>query len=158
MMKKTFAIPGEIVLDDLLAGFPHASAVLDEGFRIVTLNRLFEALTGYGHDIAVGVYADFILRSNMGNSRGQIFQRVLEAGEPATIDGDIINRSRKRIPVRFTVAPLHTRKGAHTRGLLLVAEDISAIHATGQTTLYRDWSTDTSATARRCRRCSRSCR
>ncbi|MGB5232721.1 MAG: sigma 54-interacting transcriptional regulator [Desulfoprunum sp.] len=142
MMKKTFAIPGEIVLDDLLAGFPHASAVLDEGFRIVTLNRLFEALTGYGHDIAVGVYADFILRSNMGNSRGQVFQRVLEAGEPATIDGDIINRSRKRIPVRFTVAPLHTRKGAHIRGLLLVAEDISAIHATGQTTLYRDWSTD----------------
>jgi PAS domain S-box-containing protein len=142
MMKKTYAVPGEVVLDDLLAGFPHASAVLDEGFKIVTLNRLFEALTGYGHDIAVGVYADFILRSNMGNSRGQIFQRVVETGETATVEGDIINRGRKRIPVRFTVSPLHTRRGTHARGLLLVAEDISALHATGQTTLYRDWTTD----------------
>ena len=142
MMKKTFAVPGEVVLDDLLAGFPHPSAVLDEGFKIVTLNRLFEALTGYGRDVAVGVYADFILRSNMGNSRGQVFQRVLETGETAVSEGDIINRSRKKIVVRFTVSLVHTRKGQQARGLLLVVEDISALHATIQTTLYRDWTTD----------------
>ena len=142
MMKKTFAVPGEVVLDDLLAGFPHASAVLDEGFKIVTLNRLFEALTGYGHDVAVGVYADFILRGNMGNSRGQVFQRVLETGETASSEGDIINRSRKKIVVRFTVSLVHTRKGPQARGLLLVVEDISALQATIRTTLYRDWTTD----------------
>ena len=142
MMKKTFAVPGEVVLDDLLAGFPHASAVLDEGFKIVTLNRLFEALTGYGHDVAVGVYADFILRSNMGNSRGQVFQRVLETGETVISEGDIINRSRKKVLVRFTISLVHTRKGQQSRGLLLVVEDISALQATIQTTLYRDWTTD----------------
>ncbi|KAB2890494.1 MAG: PAS domain S-box protein [Desulfobulbaceae bacterium] len=142
MMKKTFAVPGEVVLDDLLAGFPHASAVLDEGFKIVTLNRLFEALTGYGHDVAVGVYADFILRSNMGNSRGQVFQRVLETGETVISEGDIINRSRKKVLVRFTISLVHTRKGQQARGLLLVVEDISALQATIQTTLYRDWTTD----------------
>ncbi len=142
MMKKTFAVPGEVSLDDLLAGFPHSAAVLDEGFKIVAVNRLFEALTGYGTDAAVGVYADFILRSNMGNSRGQVFQRVLETGETAAVDGDIINRSRKKVPVRFTVSLLHTGKGQQSRGLLLVAEDITALQATVKTTLYREWSTD----------------
>ena len=97
MMRKTFAVPGVVVLDDLLAGFPHATACLDEGFKIVAVNQLFEALTGYSRDDAVGVYADFILRSNMGNNRGQVFQRVAESGEAATIEGDIINRSRKKI-------------------------------------------------------------
>ena len=142
MMKKTFAVPGEVVLDDLLAGFPHASAVLDEGFKIVALNQMLEALTGYSRDIAVGVYADFILRSNMGNSRGQVFQKVAETGETVTIEGDIINRSRKKIPVRFTVSLLRTRRGSQSKGLLLVLEDISAIQTTARETLFGDRSTD----------------
>ena len=140
-MKKTFAVPGEVLLEDLLAGFPHASAVLDEGFKIVAVNRMFEALTGYGRDVAVGVYADFIFRSNMGNNRGQVFQRVVETGETATIEGDIVNRSRKKIGIRFTVSLLHTRRGSHTKGLLVVLEDISAIEATAQKMLS-DWSSD----------------
>ena len=142
MMKKTFAVPGEVVLDDLLAGFPHASAVLDEGFKIVALNQLFEALTGYSRDIAVGVYADFILRSNMANSRGQVFQRVAETGEIVSIDGDIINRSRKKIPVRFTLSLLRTRRGSQSKGVLLVVEDISVIQARARQTLFGDRSTD----------------
>ena len=142
MMKKTFAVPGEVVLDDLLAGFPHASAVLDEGFKIVALNQLFEALTGYSRDIAVGVYADFILRSNMANSRGQVFQRVAETGEIVSIDGDIINRSRKKIPVRFTLSLLRTRRGSQSKGVLLVVEDISVIHARARQTLFGDRTTD----------------
>ena len=142
MMKKTFAVPGEVLLDDLLAGFPHASAVLDEGFKIVAVNRMFEALTGYGRDVAVGVYADFIFRSNMGNNRGQIFQRVVETGETATIEGDIINRSRKKIGIRFTVSLLHTRRGSQTKGLLVVLEDISAIQATAQKMLSATGRTD----------------
>lgn len=141
-MKKTFAVPGEVLLEDLLAGFPHASAVLDEGFKIVAVNRMFEALTGYGRDVAVGVYADFIFRSNMGNNRGQVFQRVIETGETATIEGDIVNRSRKKIGIRFTVSRLHTRRGSHTKGLLVVLEDISAIQATAQKMLFSDWSSD----------------
>ncbi len=142
MMKKTFAVPGEVLLDDLLAGFPHASAVLDEGFKIVALNHLFEALTGYSRDVAIGVYADFILRSNMGNNRGQIFQRVIETEENATVEGDIINRSRKRIGIRFTISLLHTRRGSHAKGLLVVLEDISAIQATAKSMLISDWSSN----------------
>jgi PAS domain S-box-containing protein len=142
MMKKTFAVPGEVVLDDLLAGFPHPSTVLDEGFKIVALNPMLEALTGYSRDIAVGVYADFVLRSNMGNSRGQIFQKVAETGETKTIEGDIINRSRKKIPVRFTVSQLRTRRGSHSKGLLVVLEDISAIQTTARAALFGDWTTN----------------
>jgi PAS domain S-box-containing protein len=138
MMRKTFAVPGVIALDDLLAGFPHATACLDEGFKIVAVNQLFEALTGYNRDVVVGIYGDFIVRSNMGNNRGQIFQKVAESGEAATIDGDIINRSRKKIPVRFTVSLLHTKRGGRSKGLLLVLEDISSQQKTAQTSLFRD--------------------
>lgn len=142
MMRKTFAIPGEILLDDLLGGFPHASAVLDEGFKIVALNRMLEALTGYGRDVAIGVYADFILRSNMGNNRGQVFQRVIETGETVVVEGDIINRNRKKIEIRFTVSLLRTRRGSHSKGLLVVLEDISAIQASAKKKLFSEWSTD----------------
>ena len=142
MMRKTFAVPGEILLYDLLAGFPHAAAVLDEGFKIVALNQSLEALTGYSRDVAVGVYADFIIRSNMGNGRGQIFQKVAETGESLTIDGDIINRSRKKIAVRFTLSRVHAGRNSQTRGLMIVLEDISAIQVTAQATLRGDWTTD----------------
>lgn len=141
-MKKTFAVPGEVVLDDLLAGFPHASAVLDEGFKIVAVNQMLEALTGYSRDRVIGVYAEFILRSNMGNNRGQVFQQVMESGEMATIEGDIINRSRKKIAIRFTVSLLHTRRGSQAKCLLVVLEDISAIQATAKKMLFSDWTTD----------------
>ena len=142
MMRKTFAVPGEVLLDDLLAGFPHASAVLEEGFKLVAVNRMFEAVTGYSRDVAIGVYADFILRSNMGNNRGQVFQRVIETGETATVEGDIINRSRKKIAIRFTISLLHIRRGSQTKGLLVVLEDISAIRATAKSMLIGDWSSD----------------
>ena len=141
-MRKTFAVPGVIALDDLLAGFPHATACLDEGFKIIAVNHLFEAMTGYGRDIAVGVYADFIVRSNIGNNRGQVFQRVAESGEATTIDGNIINSSRKKVPVRFTISRLHTKRGGRSKGLLIVLEDISALQTTAQSTLYGDRPTD----------------
>jgi PAS domain S-box-containing protein len=138
MMRKTFAMPGVIALDDLLAGFPHATACLDESFKIVAVNHLFEAMTGYGRDDAVGIYADFIIRSNMGNNRGQVFQKVAQSGESASIDGDIINRSRKKVPVRFTVSLLHTKRGGRSKGLLVVLEDLSAQQKTAQATLFGD--------------------
>ncbi len=138
MMRKTFAVPGVIALDDLLAGFPHASACLDEGFKIVAVNALFEGLTGYDRDIAVGVYADFIVRSNMGNNRGQVFQKVSDSGEALCIEGDIITRNRKKLPVRFTISLLHTKRGGRSKGLLVVLEDISAQQKTVQANLFGD--------------------
>ncbi len=142
MMRKTFAVPGVIALDDLLAGFPHAAACLDEGFKIVAVNRLFEALTGYGREAAIGIYADFIIRSNMGNNRGQIFQRVAESGEAASIDGDIINTGRKKVPVHFTVSLLHTKRGGRSKGLLVVLEDITVLQKKEQSSLFGGGVTD----------------
>ncbi|MBU1565174.1 MAG: sigma 54-interacting transcriptional regulator, partial [Proteobacteria bacterium] len=142
MMKKTFAVPGVVLLDDLLAGFPHPTVLLDDGFKVVTANRLFEALTGHSREEATGVYGDFILRSNMGNNRGQIFQEVTETGEMATIEGDIINRGRKKIPVRFTLSQMRTGRGGLTKGLLIVIEDLTAMAKTANTALLGDWTTD----------------
>ena len=56
------------------------------------------------------------------NTPGERRRRALSLGAVigATLGG-IINRGRERIPVRFTVSPLHTRIETLARGLLLVA-------------------------------------
>ena len=138
MISTVLANPGEIVLDDLLAGFPHPAAVLDASFRIVALNPMFASLTGYIESMVSGIYVDFILRSNIGSNHGQIFRQVAKSGEPATRDGNIINRLRKKIAVRFTISPLRTGRQKQP-GLLLVVEDLAAIQGTAQTRLRSDW-------------------
>ncbi len=142
MSRKPLAVPGEVFLEDLLAGIPHASAVLDEGARIVAVNPLLEVLTGYRRDSAIGVYAEFILRSNLPNGRGQLFQRVLDSGEPVSMDGDIIDRNRMRVAVRFTLSALRLRRNSQAVGILVVLEDISQLQAKAKSTLFGDWTTD----------------
>jgi len=67
-----------------------------------------------------------------GQQSGTNFSAGGRDRETATIEGDIINRTRKKIGIRFTVSLLHTRRSSHTKGLLVVLEDISAIQATAQ--------------------------
>jgi PAS domain S-box-containing protein len=142
MMKKTFAVPGIVLLEDLLGGFPHAAALLDDGFKIVAVNHLFETLTGHDRDATNGVYADFILRSNMGNSRGQVFQKVAENGEMVSVEGDIVNRGRKKVPVRFTLSLLRTGRGGRAKGILLVVEDMTLMVKTAKAGSFGSWTTD----------------
>ncbi len=44
-------------------------------FRIITMNRLMEAMTGYSADKVAGIHGELIVRSNTGNSRGQLYQQ-----------------------------------------------------------------------------------
>ena len=112
----------------LLDGFPHPVMVLDDSFRITSMNRLMEALTGYAAPKVLGFHGELVVRSNTGNSRGQIYIDVLKTGEAVSIKGDILTYYRRKIPIQHTVAPLKTINGDRC-GLLVVIEDISAIES-----------------------------
>ena len=111
------------VLSELLDAIPQGIAILDRELCIVTMNRFLEAMIGYGTDEARGVYAEFILRSNLG-SKNQVCSEVLKSGESVSIDGNIINRRRKKIPIHFTLSRLHNEQ-EHPIGVLIVLEDSS---------------------------------
>ena len=57
----------------LLEGIPHAAMILDESFCIVQMNRLMEAITGYTREEVTGIHGELVVRSNTGNSRGQLY-------------------------------------------------------------------------------------
>ena len=114
-----------IAISEVLNGLPHGIAVLDRELRVMEMNSYLEVLTGYTIAEARGVYGNFVLRSNLG-PRGQQFQKVMETGEPVSVEGNIINRHHKKIPILFSISPLRS-EGGKLAGLLVVLEDISVL-------------------------------
>ena len=130
-MKADQSFPLErIVATEILKGVPHGIAILDTDLRIAEMNSLLEVLTGFTSSDARGVYADFILRSNIGADIRQ-FREVLEKEECLSLSGDIINQQHKKIPVHFTVSSLRNEAG-ESIGLLVFLEDMSALHSFDQ--------------------------
>ncbi|MDX2434599.1 MAG: sigma 54-interacting transcriptional regulator [Desulfobacterales bacterium] len=130
-MKPDKSFPLErIVATEILKGVPHGIAILDTNLRIAEMNSFLEVLTGFSSSDARGVFADFILRSNIGNDIRQ-FREVLEKEECLSLSGDIINQQHKKIPVHFTVSPLRSESGGPL-GLLVFLEDMSALQSIDQ--------------------------
>jgi PAS domain S-box-containing protein len=115
----------------LLEGIPHAAMILDDSFCIMHMNRLMEAITGYNREDVSGLHGELVARSNTGNNKGQIYAQVLKTGHAASVAGDLINRSRRKISIQYTVSALSSTDGKRC-GLLVVAEDISAAVAEKQ--------------------------
>ena len=128
-----------INIDDILDGVPHGIAILDDQLRIVTMNRFLEGLTGFTCADSKGVYGDSIIRSNLG-TRGQVFHQVFTTGETLTVEGDIINRDRRKILIQFTISPLRSHSDK-IKGLIIVLEDISNLHTVMNTALFPESST-----------------
>jgi len=112
-------------LSSLLEAFPHPVMVLDDSFCIVAMNRLMEAMTGYAVQRVLGVHGELVVRSNTGNSRGQIYIQVLKSGEAVSVTGDILTYYRRKVPVQYTVSALKSVEDGAS-GLMVVIEDISA--------------------------------
>jgi PAS domain S-box-containing protein len=127
-MKSEPSLQNSSFIYDLLNGIPHGIALLDTNLCIVAMNRYLEAMSGYAADEAKGVYGEFILRSNLGSKKNQLCKDVLESGESVSVEGNIINRQRKKTPVHFTLSRLHDERG-QTFGVLIVLEDISILKA-----------------------------
>jgi PAS domain S-box-containing protein len=114
-----------VAVGSLLDAIPHAIAVVDRELRVVVINEFLEALTGLSLSDVRGVYIDFVLRSNIAQ-RGRTFREVLVGGEPLVIEGDIISRDRRKLPMQFTISPLRDGDDA-TMGLVIVLDDLSTV-------------------------------
>ncbi len=131
-MKKTVQnILCQVDLLEALDAVPIGVAIIDRELNILGLNRFLEALTGYTNEEARGIYCDFILRTNL-RTKGNPFNTVLKRGKTLAVEGDIINKSRTKVPIRFTLSPLKARSGESV-GLIITLEDISVFQDLGQT-------------------------
>src|SRR5690606_7606468 len=108
-----------------LEGIPHPTMILDDSFRIIVMNRLMEAMTGYSSDSVTGIHGELVIRSNTGNNKGQLYSRVMQTGEAISVKGDIINSYRRKIAVQYTISILNDQSEKHC-GLLVMAEDLSS--------------------------------
>jgi two-component system response regulator AtoC len=125
MKKAGSTILRQIDILDTLNCIPHSIVLIDKNMRIMGQNRLLEALTGYSPEEAHGIQADYILRSNLSQLNNPL-HTVLKTGETISVEGDIVNRNRKKIPIRFTISPLKNIKGKSI-GIIISLEDISLL-------------------------------
>ncbi|MBW1719293.1 MAG: sigma 54-interacting transcriptional regulator [Deltaproteobacteria bacterium] len=130
MTKSKSAVIRKADLLHVLDGVPHGIAVLDKQQRLLGLNRFLGALTGYNSEEVQGIYYDYVLRSNLSH-KGNPLQNVIETGESITTEGNIINRRRQNIPIRFTISPIKDSSGK-LLGVVLTLEDISILEDLGR--------------------------
>lgn len=109
--------------EELLNGIPYGIAILDANFCIVAMNSHLEAVTGYQQEDAKGTYGEFVFRSGI-DQKHNLFAQVFKTGEPISIEGDIINRQRKKVPTQFTITRINDQN-SNPSGLLVVLEDIT---------------------------------
>ena len=114
----------QVVVSRLLDAIPHAMAVVDRELRIVVINEFLEAVSGRSSVEVQGVLVDFVLRSNIAQ-RGRTFREVLHSGEPVVLEGDIISRDRRKLPMQFTISPLRDQE-EETVGLVIVLDELLA--------------------------------
>ncbi len=109
------------VLDEI----PLGVIVLDRERRVVLLNRTIEGLTGFERLQAGGIPCSYIMRSNICLERCPVCD-MKDGAEPISMEGNIINRDRQKIPVRITVAPIKDLLGTVT-GFIETVEDIRVL-------------------------------
>ncbi len=115
---------GDLQISAILEGIPHPAMILDAKCQICSMNRLIEAMTGYLKEEVTGLHGEFVLRSNVGNHRGQLFKKVAKSKESISVTGDILDANRQKVAVQYTVSPLFSNNNRFC-GFLVVIEDIS---------------------------------
>lgn len=110
---------------ELLDTMPVGIAIIDLDFRILFVNRVFEAFTGFSASDAQGIPCRHIIRSRkcMANCPGP---SAIREKHPVCFETNIINRDRQCLPVRMTLALLVNADGKHT-GYIETLEDIRVI-------------------------------
>lgn len=110
-------------LSNLLDGIPHAVVLVDENLKISRMNRRAEALTGRNNDDAAGIPADYILRTSL-HPFPDFFVPVLGERKIVAHEGDVLDRNRKIIPVRFSISPIESNSD-DLLGAMVILEDLS---------------------------------
>ncbi len=89
----------------LINRIPQSLVLLDTQQRIVFLNQAMEALTGFSQEEAAQLPCCFVIRSSLCGLQCPL-KKMNVHSEPFSVEGDIINKQRQKIPVRLTSVPL----------------------------------------------------
>jgi len=119
--------PSTLSLATLLDSIPVGLAILDQDRRLLHVNQSLESLTGFHRDEVRGLPCHDVLRPDI-CQRGCPFADDPQNPASSSMEGDIINRDRLRIPVRFMSVPLLQGNGGLV-GYLEVLEDIRQLKA-----------------------------
>jgi len=111
-----------IALSAVIDQIPLGVLLLDSDLRLLTMNSVMEALTGFRREEVQGIPCSNILRSNF-CLRECPAREAATGVKSASIEGDIINRDRRRIPIRLTSAPMLDALG-NTLGYIETVEDL----------------------------------
>ena len=116
-------------LPRILSALPFGVAVLDAQRRTLFLNHALESLTGFATEHVAGVFCRHVLRGSF-CLHGCPCLSQNGACAPGTCgesrEGTLINRHRRKIPVRLTSLPILDREG-NFLCTLDVLEDLSAL-------------------------------
>ncbi|MFA6001311.1 MAG: sigma 54-interacting transcriptional regulator [Thermoleophilia bacterium] len=110
-------------LSNLLDGIPHAVVLVDKNLSVSRMNRRAEALTGRNNDEAAGIPADFILRTSL-HPFPDYFKPVLQERQIVAHEGDVLDRNRKIVSVRFSISPIESNSD-DLLGAMVILEDLS---------------------------------
>ena len=124
-IKANAALPSRLDLISLFDSMTFGLLFMDSARRVITINRFLEALTGYNREEIVGVHGENVIRSNL-SSKGDPVGQALESDKTMTLEGNIINQVRKKIPIRFIISPLKLTTGK-IAGAMILLEDISVL-------------------------------
>ncbi len=113
-----------IALQALIDDIPMGIAILDENLQVTLLNRALCALTGFSQELAAAyrVPCRHVVRSRI-CAAGCPARKMRTDANPVSVDTDIIDRERQRIPVRITLAPV-AGKGETPAGFIETVEDM----------------------------------
>ena len=104
---------------------PVGIALFDLNFRVVYLNSTFEALTGFSLTEAYGMPCKNILRSKACLTNCPAIP-IKADSQPISLESDLVNTERKKIPIRMTMAPVLNTDGEIT-GYLETLESLQGI-------------------------------
>jgi len=119
-----------VPLTRLLNRIPFCVAILDIHKRVVFINRFMEALLGVSLEQVVGIPCFQVVRSNLCSSKCPL-KSMQDDSEAISQEGDIIDRSRERIPVRVTFSPVLDTCG-NLAGWLECFEDLRSFQVLNQ--------------------------
>jgi len=116
------------ILDDLdiyslIDGVSWGMALLDTELRVIAMNSALEALTGFSLEEVRLLPFHHVLRDNLCIKECPA-GRALRTGRTVYEEGDIINRSREKLPIRVTASPLRA-KGGDIVGVVETVTDLS---------------------------------
>lgn len=94
----------------LINRIPQCLVIFDRNKRVVFLNQSMEALTGFSQEEAVQIPCRFIIRGSLCGTRCPL-KKMDKHSEPFSVEGDIINKQRQKVPVRLTCVPLLDSRG-----------------------------------------------